>query len=315
MDRVVACVLEARYRGRLVKSSKELYKFHVANLQSVSDGLDHAFRSARNTIAHGNQIAVSTHVCLLSFLLGVWSEVRLLKLLYEPNGFSPAERKRILATTALERWKLAVEVAFRRHYNIPKAALRPPKLPSTAHHRLATLQETIQDDLSAIITMRNKLAHGQWKYPLNDRMDNVAQDQMNVLRGENVFSLRQKFNLLNILCQIVHDLVVSRPTFERDWDEHLRRFEQTRTNIERRNYDKWKEQIRARYNRGLEKLVRNRLQESSLLNGEGEQQERLHSVAQECFGTLSSGDPDLATRAKERVRRKIRERHAGTRAH
>lgn len=163
--------------------------------------------------------------------------------------------------------------------------------------------------------MRNKLAHGQWKYPLNDRMDNVAQDQMNILRGENVFSLRQKFNLLKILCQIVHDLVVSKPTFERDWDKHFGRFEQTRTDIKRMSYDKWEARVRAQYKRGLEKLVRNRLQESSLLNGEDEQQQRLHSAAQECFGTLSSGDPDLATQAKERVRQKVRERHARTRTH
>lgn len=65
----------------------------------------------------------------------------------------------------------------------------------------------------------------------------------------------------------------------------------------------------------LDSIVRNWLQESSWLDGEDEQQQRLHSAAQECFGTLSSGDPDLATLAKERVRQKIRERHAGTRAH
>ncbi len=65
----------------------------------------------------------------------------------------------------------------------------------------------------------------------------------------------------------------------------------------------------------LESIVRKWLQESSSLNGEDEQQQRLHSAAQECFDTLSSGDLDLATQAKERVRRKIRERHARTRTH
>ena len=65
----------------------------------------------------------------------------------------------------------------------------------------------------------------------------------------------------------------------------------------------------------LESIVRNWLQESSLLTGEDEQQQRLHSAAQECFGTLSNGDPDLATQAKERVRQKIRERYARARTH
>jgi len=65
----------------------------------------------------------------------------------------------------------------------------------------------------------------------------------------------------------------------------------------------------------LDSIVRNWLQESSSLNGEDEQQQRLHSAAQQCFGTLNSGGSDLATLAKERVRRKIRERPTRPRTH
>ena len=64
----------------------------------------------------------------------------------------------------------------------------------------------------------------------------------------------------------------------------------------------------------LDQIVRSWLHESPSLNGEDEQQQRLHSAAQQCFGTLSGGDPDLATLAKARVRRKIRERHARPRS-
>lgn len=238
----------------LVKAPKKLYEFHVANLQAVTEGLGHVFRSARHAIAHDNQRVVSTHVRILSCLLGAWSEVRLLKLLYEPNGFSQSDRLRILNAAALDRWILAVETAFRRHYGIPSAALRPPKLPSTAYLRITTLEQTLRNELSAVITMRNKLAHGQWRYPLNDGMNDVAQEQMDALRKETVLSLAQKVTLLDILCNVVHDLAVSRPTFERDWDIHFRRLEQTRINIERKSYEKWEAQIRARHSRGREKL-------------------------------------------------------------
>ena len=64
----------------------------------------------------------------------------------------------------------------------------------------------------------------------------------------------------------------------------------------------------------LDQIVRSWLDESPSLNGEDEQQQRLHSAAQQCFGTLSGGDPDLATLAKARVRRRIRERHARPRS-
>ena len=101
--------------------------------------------------------------------------------------------------------------------------------------------------------MRNKLAHGQWKYPLNGKMKDVAQKQMDALRLENVLSLTQKVKLIDILCSVVHDLTVSKPTFERDWDKHFKQFEQTRTNINRKSYKKWEAQILARYKRGRER--------------------------------------------------------------
>ena len=236
-------------------SSKKLYEYHVKNLRSVSKGLDHVFRSAQDAVARDDRKVIDTHIRLLSFLLGVWSEVRLLKILYEFNGFSKTERNRILKAMALKRWLLAVELAFRKHYNIPKASLRPPQLPSTAHLRFKTLAETLENELREIITMRNKLAHGQWIYPLNDAMDRVAQDQMNALQQENILSLTQKKSLLDALCQIIHDLVVSKPTFEQDWDKHFGRFEQTRINLERKSYGKWANQVRVKYQRGREKRL------------------------------------------------------------
>ena len=231
----------------VVKPSEKLYRFHVKNLRAVSDGLEHVFRSARNAVARGAQNEVGTYVRLLSFLLGAWSEVRLLKLLYEPNGFSETDRRHILKENALGRWLLVVSLAFRTHYKIPKAELCPPQLPSTAHHRLRTLIQALENELSDIITMRNKLAHGQWRYPLNDEMDEVAQPQMDALREENVLSLKHKWLLLEDLCQAVHDLVISLPTFQRDWDSHFRQVEQMRTNLRRKSYKKWEAQLIAKH--------------------------------------------------------------------
>ena len=238
-----------------MKPPEKLYQFHVQNLRSVTDGLEHVFASGREAIARGEQAGVKTHIRLVSFLLGAWSEARLLKLLYEPKGFSDLERSNVLKGTALERWHTLVELAFRRHHGIPYAELRPPTLPSTAHFRLTTLREALESDLRAVITMRNKLAHGQWAYPLNEALDDVAQEQMDDLRAENLLSLRQKFRLLDILCNVAHDLAVSRRTFERDWDEHFRVFEQTHTNIERKNYALWEEQLRRKYRQGRARMT------------------------------------------------------------
>src|SRR5205823_6105728 len=134
--------------------------------------------------------------------------------------------------------------------------LRPPALPRTAFARMEVIRQALEVDLRFVITLRNKLAHGQWVYPLNETHDEIAQEQMNALRTENVLSLKQKANLVESICDSIHDLVVSRQTFDRDFDGHFRRIEQIRTNIARKSYSDWSRQIQLRYKRGQEEMRR-----------------------------------------------------------
>jgi hypothetical protein len=232
---------------------EKLYRYHSENLRAVDRGLEDVLSSGRAAIARGRDVAAPTYVRLFAFLMGAWSECRLLKLLYEPQAFTTEERTRILQCKALERWQELVDVAFRKHYRIPAAKLQPPALPQTAHARLSFLMQLFDRDLQSIIVLRNKLAHGQWVYPLTDDLDGVAQAQMDALRVENLLSLKQKRSLLDAVCATVHDLAVSKTTFERDSDRHFRLVEQTRINIERKSYEKWVQQLRSNYNDGQTK--------------------------------------------------------------
>lgn len=63
----------------------------------------------------------------------------------------------------------------------------------------------------------------------------------------------------------------------------------------------------------LEEIVGTWLHRDLQGSDEEEVQRRLHAAARESFGTLQSGDPDLAEQAGSRVRRKLRERHAAGR--
>jgi len=211
-----------------MRTPEKLYEFHTENLRSVAEGLDNVFAAARWAIATQRKAADPTYVRLYAFLMGAWAECRLLKLLYEQKAFTDVERTRVLAEKALERWTRVVDIAFRRHYGIPTAKLAPPALPATAAVRHQLLNDVLTVDLQAVIRLRNKLAHGQWVYPLNDSLDDVAQEQMDALRTETILSLKQKAALVESLCAAVHDLVISKATFERDFDYHFRQIEQTR---------------------------------------------------------------------------------------
>jgi hypothetical protein len=239
-----------------VKRREKLYRFHVENLRAIDRGLAAVLASARLAIAQRRDALATTYVCLYALLMGAWAECRLMKLLYEPSAFSAPDRERILDETSLDRWLLVVETAFRRHHNIPLAELKPPALAATAFARMEVLKNALSQDLQSVITLRNKLAHGQWRYPLNEELDDIARDQMDALRKENILSLKQKAALIESICDSIHDLVVSQPTFDRDFDDHFRRVEQVRTNVSRKSYSLWTTQIQARYEQGRREMRR-----------------------------------------------------------
>ncbi len=240
-----------------MKPLKKLYEFHVANLQEIDRAMERVARSLRAAISQGDEITVSSFMRLYALLLGAWAECRLRKLIYEPKGFDDSERDTIRAeNTQLKRWQKAVEVAFRRQYKIPKAPITSNVLPHSAHSRYVALSEMLVRDLGSIIELRNKLAHGQWVYPLNKDGNDVAQEQMDALRVENLLSLQFKKRLLESLSAIIHDLVVSKPTFERDFDNHFRIIVETRRNLQNRDYETWAQSMRQKYQRGKAKRSR-----------------------------------------------------------
>jgi hypothetical protein len=239
-----------------MKPPDKLYEFHVANLRAIDTAMSRVARSLREAISIEDNKTISAFTRLYALLLGAWAECRLRKLIYEPNGFDEQERILIRSkSTQLERWQTAVETAFRKHYNVPRACLSDTTLPHSAYSRYATILDMLDNDLRPTIELRNKLAHGQWVYPLNNEGNDVAQEQMNALRLANLLSLQFKKALISHLSNAIHDLVVSLPTFERDFDKHYRDIVSTRRNLKTRDYESWVKQMQEKYQRGKTRRV------------------------------------------------------------
>ncbi len=237
-----------------MKPPEKLYEFHVANLHAIEVALDKVALTLRDAIARDDAKVIPSFMRLYALLLAAWAECRLSKLLYEPKGFTDLERS-VIATkgTQIERWLAAIETAFRKHYKIPSAALSVATLPHSAWSRYESIIQLVKDDLEPIIGLRNKLAHGQWAFPLNDDGNDVAQVQMDALRTENLLSLQFKKSLVSLLSSIVNDLVVSRPAFERDFDQHYQSIVHTKHNLVKRDYAVYANGMREKYKRGRQK--------------------------------------------------------------
>lgn len=224
-----------------------LYLQHVANLRELERAIQQTARLAKNEIASRDpQQSLRSLLRLYAFLLGAWAEGRLRKLLHEQFGFSDAQRATVLAeNTQLGQWQKAVEVAFRRHHNVPSAILDRRVLGVSHAARFQALNDVLAGELRIIIEIRNKLAHGQWVYPFTSDGTSVEPEKYRLINQENLLSLQLKFSLIGHVADAIHDLVVSPRTFQRDFDEHFKNLDQVRINIERKSYQKYEQKLVA----------------------------------------------------------------------
>lgn len=227
------------------RQPSRIYQQHVANLRELELAISHAARIAKAAIASKDpNRSLRSVLRLYSFLIGAWAETRLRKLLHEQYGFSEQERKSIKEKgSQLEQWQEAVELAFRKHHGIRRAALDVRTLGVAHAARRSALLDVLDNELRIIVEIRNKLAHGQWIYPFNSDETKVEEDKHRLINKENFLSLQFKYALVGHLADAVHDLVVSPRTFERDFDEHFRKLFQVRTNIVTRDYAKYEAQL------------------------------------------------------------------------
>lgn len=234
--------------------ASKLYKYHSNNLRFLNTALEKNAASARIAIATEDQDSIKTFVRVHHFLLGAWTEVRLCKLLNEHQSFDSVEMEKIKkCQTQLEQWNKVVELAFRRRYKVKKASLSDNSLDPTTYHRYQVINGVINHELKDIIELRNRIAHGQWEFLLNSEATNVERDKMEKIQRENLQSLIFKQRMINYLANLIHDLVVSPDTFERDFDKHYRGILTFQKHIEKKSYADYEKMLKNNYRIGKEK--------------------------------------------------------------
>ena len=223
------------------RNPSKLYRFHVANLRELELAIGHAARLAKAAIASQDpQRSLRSLLRLYAFLTGAWAECRLQKLLHEEFGFSDAEREHVRQkSTQLEQWQATVDTAFRKHHNIPKAALNGRSLGVAHAARRKALHDMLENELRIVIEIRNKLAHGQWIYPLNSEGNKVEAEKFKLISKENLLSLQLIFSLIGHLADVINDLVVSPKAFLRDFEDHFKKLFQAQANLQRKDYAKY----------------------------------------------------------------------------
>lgn len=189
---------------------------------------------------------------LLSLIIDSWIEVRLMKLLHEVKAYSEEEKLKILhARTFEDQWLKALEIAHNKAFPSNDNSLEY----ETASMQYFALKNTIIGDIKQSRELRNRIAHGQWRFAFNGDCSKLNPVITEKLEAQNILSLKFKLELFKILAQIIHDLAVSPETFSRDFDKNYRIILNQKRNSDQINYQKYVETLVLSYEIGKTKRL------------------------------------------------------------
>jgi len=232
-----------------------LYKDHCKNVWKIEKAIKLIQINLRRYISTEQEENEYIYTKLLSYLVTCWSEVRILKLTHEQSAFTQREIDQIKSSRTLKgKWLSALNISICKAYNINitnDQSLISRKLDFTPRRRYEGLIDLIQNDLLESISVRNRIAHGQWWIAFTRDLKNTSKKLTAKLHKENIVNLQLQLKLFISLGQIIHDLAVSPATFERDFDINYKKIEQQRNNLHNRDYNKYKQKMREKYQRGL----------------------------------------------------------------
>lgn len=210
------------------------FRKHAENLAAVRQGLVQIERLHKAAIRRNDAAAV-THCRRMHLLtVGMLAEAFLAKICSDPSGFNERERHVLWSERSqIDRWIRAIDLAFRRHFAVLLHEDPFTSLPQTEATQYALLQELLDQELRPVIEYRNKAAHSQWVWLLNSK---GTQFSGKADPPPNYRGTWARARLIEELADLIHILVVSEPTFQRDYDRSMTKVGEYRSNIDGADY-------------------------------------------------------------------------------
>lgn len=220
------------------------FRKHSQNLRAVASGLKQAERLHKDAIRRNDLPGTSFAARMHQMMVGLLAEAHLRKAIADPDGFNDRERELLRASRSqLERWSYAVELAFRRHYSVPLHLTVDEQLGPPTSEQFLQVQEMLEQDLRVVIEDRNKIAHAQWEWLLNSKEKafiGPADVPLNYVQTSS------RSQAIDLLARLVHVLVVSEPTFQRDYARIMADIKSARQRFAGAEYEEFAATLRSR---------------------------------------------------------------------
>lgn len=188
---------------------------------------------------------------LYTFLLCSWFEARLKKILYENSSvaFSDNERKDVLDADQMDvKWRRCLNLAVCKSYGFTFNKNQVDYTASFINNADALrYYQTVYSylgDIKQAITVRNRLAHGQWKIQLNSKETNFAGTDVNdfLTQNCNIQKLDLLYNAYRIMAEVISSYVVYKDkiltrNFQNDLEKKIKIIDNYRKRIEKSNFE------------------------------------------------------------------------------
>lgn len=215
------------------------------NLREIEKSITQIERAHKSALRANDESQIDTLSLMHFLIIGIWAEARLRKVTFDPTGFDDADRTIIWGIGSQEnRWKKCVELAFRRHHSIPADLdMKSAAIPQDDYTRYKHITCLLTEKLAPVITSRNRIAHGQWVHQLKSR----SEDQWissSALEVPNYCGLKARNEVLNQIGEIIGILVVSKPTFDRDYAHILKKLNSAEEGLDGKDQDEFVNSLR-----------------------------------------------------------------------
>jgi hypothetical protein len=221
------------------------FRKHSENLRAVAAGLKQAQRAHKAAISRNDDGATDFLSRIHQVMIGLLAEAELRKIVNDPDGFNDKERSVISQErTQLSRWKRSVELAIRRHYSVPlHLEISDANTAQGVTGQYGAIVNLLDNHLALVIEDRNKLAHAQWKWLLNNPETAFAGPAVPPL---NYLASKRRGEIITRIARLVYTLAVSESTFQRDYSLTYSEITTIKADINGSDYPIWVKELRSR---------------------------------------------------------------------
>ncbi len=222
------------------------FRKHTDNLRAVKAGVTQAERTHKDAIRRGDEAATEFAARIHQLTVGLLAEAQLRQIISDPSGFNDKERGMIRTEKGKEQqWKRAVELAIRRHYSVPiHLEISDANTATGVSTQYNSVIHLLENDLSAVIGDRNKLAHAQWKWHLNSKETSFLSSP--TPSPLNYLASRRMGEVITLIGRLVYTLAVSEPTFQRDYSRIYSEISILKAGIAGSDYSDFVRNLRSR---------------------------------------------------------------------